>query len=161
MFSPTVCRYKFEKNRTKYSGLHKATHSTSHQHFLYILEYIPSVRLVERSPKETKHVLSLHAIIAMAVVGAALILFTVVFIIWLMRVHQEGEDDDYPIRNVNRIVNSLKRVSLPKKEKRKSYSSSIESDEDIEDLMIRKTNNAYAVPKDQPWYKSRKKLLSL
>lgn len=97
----------------------------------------------------------------MAVVGAALILFTVVFIIWLMRVRQEGEDGDYPIRNVNRIVNSLKRVSLPKKEKAKSYDSSSESDEDIEDLMITKTNNAYAVPKDQPLYKSRKKLLAL
>ena len=91
----------------------------------------------------------------MGVVGAALILFTVVFIIWLMRVHHEDEDGDYPIRNVNRIVNSLKRVSLPTKENQKSYSSSSESDEDIEDLIIRKTNNA--MPKDQPWYKSRKK----
>ena len=93
---------------------------------------------------ETKEILSLHAIIAMAVVGAALLLFTVVFIIWLTRVHHdEGEDGAYPIRNVNRIVNSLKRVSLPRKDKQEqyNYSSSSESDEDIEGLMARKMNN--------------------
>jgi hypothetical protein len=120
-----------------------------------VSENTPSVRQIGRRPMETKHVLSLHAVIAMAAVGAALLLFTVVFIVWLTRIHHEGEDDEYPIRNVNRIVNSLKRGSLQRKEKPKNYnSSSSESDDDIEELMLRKMNNA--VPRDQPLYKSRK-----
>jgi hypothetical protein len=92
----------------------------------------------------------------MAVVGAALLLFTLVFIIWLTRMHKDGEDDEYPIRNVNRIVNSLKRGSMQRKQKPKNYSSSSDSDDDIEELMLKKMNNA--VPRDQPWYKSREYL---
>ena len=117
------------------------------------LENTPSVRQIGRSLIETKTVLSLPAIIAMAVVGAALLLFTLVFIVWLTRIHQEGEDDEYPVRNVNRIVNSLKRGSMQRKGKPKKYSSSSESDDDIEELMLKKMNNG--VPRDQPWYKSR------
>ena len=116
-------------------------------------ENTPSVRQIGRRPIETKTVLSLPAIIAMAVVGAALLLFTLVFIVWLTRMHQEGDDDEYPVRNVNRIVNSLKRGSMQRKGKPKKHSSSSESDDDIEELMLKKMNNG--VPRDQPWYKSR------
>ncbi|XP_028401170.1 epithelial discoidin domain-containing receptor 1-like [Dendronephthya gigantea] len=117
-------------------------------------ENTPSVRKTERELKETNKFLSLQGIIAMAAVGAALLLLTVLFIIWLTRVHQEGEDGEYPIRNVNRIVNSLKRGTLQGKEGKKPrhYSSSSESDEDVENLMVRKMNND--VPRDQPWFKS-------
>ena len=121
----------------------------------YILENTPSVRQVEHQ-METKHALSLHAVIAIAVVGGVLLLFTVVFIIWLTRIHkEEGDDEEYPMRNVNRIVNSLKRGSLKRQEKPpKYYNSSSDSEDDIENLMLRKMNNE--VPRNQPWYKSRK-----
>lgn len=114
------------------------------------------MRKTERGLTETNKFLSLQGIIAMAVVGTALLLFTVVFIIWLTRVHQEGEEGEYPMRNVNRIVNSLKRGTLQRKEDKKPRhcSSSSDSDEDIENLMLRKMNND--VPRDQPWFKSRK-----
>lgn len=117
----------------------------------------PSLRQVESNPPTTKPMLSLYGVIAMSVVGGALLLFSVVFGIWLTRMHRQDEEDEHPIRNVNRVINSLKRGSSLGRQKRKlesSMTSSTESVDDIEQLVSKK--NSHEEANDLPWYNSRK-----
>ena len=93
------------------------------------------------------------ATIGMAILGLALLIFTLVLIVWLKKRHEDPDQSGtHTLRNAVRIVNPLKGGSLKKKTV-KHHSSSSESDEDVDDLVQKKLNNF--VPSNQPWYKSR------